>query len=180
MLVVRADIHIKLLCSFIINFQFNRFKMNFTFLNCFEIDWRALNESEPRCLSGLSSSCECLLSVVHWAVLCQLCSKKSNWRVCRCLSEITEVSPNPCLLKRIDFTDISQTQNSTPHPDFMASTFVRIRSGKVQDFCQQHRNGGDKHDNKRHVGKQNYFTWRFVCFDLHLQKWSFRIQVTTW
>ena len=27
------------------------------------------------------------------------------------------------------------------------------------------------YDNKTHVGKQNHLTWRFVCFDIHLQKW---------
>ena len=37
----------------------------------------------------------------------------------------------------------------------------------------------DKHDKKPHVGKQNYLTWRFVCFDIHLQKWPFIIRVTT-
>ena len=31
----------------------------------------------------------------------------------------------------------------------------------------------------RKVGKQNYLTWRFVCFDIHLQKWPFIIRVTT-
>ena len=37
----------------------------------------------------------------------------------------------------------------------------------------------DKHNKKPHVGKQNYLTWRFVCFDIHLQKWPFIIRVAT-
>ena len=44
---------------------------------------------------------------------------------------------------------------------------------------KQHTNCSDKHDKKPHVGKQNYLTWRFVCFDIHLQKWPFIIRVTT-
>ena len=32
---------------------------------------------------------------------------------------------------------------------------------------------------KRNVGKQSSFTWRFVCFAIHLQKWLLGIELTT-
>ena len=40
-------------------------------------------------------------------------------------------------------------------------------------------NCGDKHGNKTHAAKQSSFTWRFVCFDLHLKKWLLGIELTT-
>ena len=32
---------------------------------------------------------------------------------------------------------------------------------------------------KRMLENKIHLTWRFVCFDIHLQKWPFRIEVTT-
>ena len=50
----------------------------------------------------------------------------------------------------------------------------------LRSLIRNKTNCGDKHDKKTHLGQQNSFlTWRFVCFDIHLLKLTFRIEVTT-
>ena len=70
---------------------------------------------------------------------------------------------------------------------FLVSVYPKsIKLGQMTNLNmifheKKHTNCSYKHDNKTHVGKQNYLTltWRFVCFYIHLQKWPLVIQVAT-
>ena len=81
-------------------------------------------------------------------------------------SKVTKI---PRLTDRILFTvrSIVLISDSQTQSGFSMS---RDHKNKKWPNKKKHTNCSDKHDNKTHVGKQNYLTWRFVCFDIHLRK----------
>ena len=72
-------------------------------------------------------------------------------------------------------TSVSKLRQNLPGTSRAIKNITKRRKSSTERHHYVHKNSCKK----PHFGKQNYLTWRFVCFDIHLQKWPFIIRVTT-